>query len=312
MSPGLLVGVEIGVFAAVAAAVLLVMQVTQRRLAVRRRLGSEDVAVSTSALLRNEKVASPVLQGVASAFLTNPSDRTKLRLDLIRAGFDSPEAPVWYVIIRFSLAIGLPALALVAKAALGQTSGGLGAVVLPLALCGLGLLGPRMYINARAAARRTAIEHQFPDTLDLIMVCIEAGLGLEAAFLRVGRETAESHPAISAEFGHLADEMAAGRGRGDALRAMGERLEIESIKAFVALLVQTESLGVSIAQALRTYSAEMRESRMLKAEEKAMRIPVLMTVPLVACFMPVMVVALLLPPAIDLVRTLLPTLQGRR
>jgi len=155
------------------------------------------------------------------------------------------------------------------------------------------------------------IEHQFPDALDLIMVCVEAGLGLEAAFLRVGHETKESHPEISREFGALADELGAGRGRTDALRAMGERLDVEAIKAFVALLVQTEALGVSIAQSLRTYSAEMRETRLLRAEEKALRIPVLMTVPLVACFMPVMIVALLLPPAIDLVRTLLPTLRGQ-
>ncbi|HKP80064.1 MAG TPA: type II secretion system F family protein, partial [Phenylobacterium sp.] len=77
-----------------------------------------------------------------------------------------------------------------------------------------------------------------------------------------------------------------------------------------ALLVQTEALGVSIAQGLRTYSAEMRETRFLKAEEKAMRIPVLMTMPLVACFMPVILVALLLPPAIDMIRTLLPGLKG--
>src|SRR4029450_9617473 len=96
----------------------------------------------------------------------------------------------------------------------------------------------------------------------------------------------------------------------EALRAMSSRLNVNTVKAFVALVIQTETLGVSIAQSLRTYSSEMRETRFLKAEEKAMRIPVLMTVPLVVCFMPVIVVALLLPPLIDVARTLMPQLAG--
>ena len=106
----------------------------------------------------------------------------------------------------------------------------------------------------------------------------------------------------------MSAELTAGRGRSEALRAMAERVNVDSIKSFVALLIQTDALGVSIAQSLRTYSSEMRQSRFLKAEEKAMRIPVLLTVPLVACLMPVIIVALLLPPIIDLMRTLGPAL----
>lgn len=313
MSPNLLLALQFAVFAIVATAVLALLRLNARRLTIKRRLEGDDGEsnLPRSALLRDEEVRNPVMQVVGSTFLSDPRDRSKLRLDLRQAGFDTPSAPVAYVLIRFSLAIGLPLIFILLNAALHFTSG-LGLVMIPLILCGAALVGPRMFINRRAQVRRQSIEYQFPDALDLIMVCIEAGLGLEAAFVRVGRETVESHPQIAHEFNTLADEMTAGRSRADALRGMGERLEIESIKAFVALLVQTETLGVSIASALRTYSAEMRETRMLRAEEKAMRIPVLMTLPLVACFMPVMVVALLLPPAIDLVRTLLPTLRGGR
>jgi tight adherence protein C len=94
------------------------------------------------------------------------------------------------------------------------------------------------------------------------------------------------------------------------LRALGERTDVESVKSFAALLIQTDTLGTSIAQTLRTYANEMREHRMLTAEEKAMRIPVLMTVPLVACILPVIITALMLPVMIDVVRNLLPALHG--
>jgi len=187
----------------------------------------------------------------------------------------------------------------------------LGAVVFPLVLCGIGLIAPKAVMDNRINKRREQLEHEFPDSLDLLVVCVEAGLGLEAAFVRVADEVKESHPRISEEFGRLADELGAGRGRAEALRALADRVNADSIKSFVALLIQTDVLGVSIAQSLRTYSAEMRETRFMKAEEKAMRIPVLMTMPIVACFMPVIVVALLLPPAIDVIRTLVPAMTGR-
>jgi tight adherence protein C len=145
----------------------------------------------------------------------------------------------------------------------------------------------------------------------MMVVCVEAGLGLEAAFVRVASEVVESHPRISKEFERLADELSAGRGRADALRALATRVDVESITAFVALIIQSDALGVSIAQSLRTYSGEMREARYLKAEEKAMRIPVLMTLPIVVCFMPVVIVALLLPPMIDVVRTIKPAMTAR-
>ena len=108
----------------------------------------------------------------------------------------------------------------------------------------------------------------------------------------------------------MSADLRAGRRRADALRALSDRVHVASIKSFVALLIQSDSLGVSIAQSLRTYSAEMRETRYMKAEEKAMRIPVLLTMPIVGCFMPVIVVALLLPPIIDAIRILGPALNG--
>jgi len=147
--------------------------------------------------------------------------------------------------------------------------------------------------------------------LDLMVVCVEAGLSLDASFVRVGQEMAQSHPGISGEIERVTDQLRAGRARPDALRAMADRTGVSGIKSFVALLIQTEVLGSSIAQTLRTFSSEMRETRFIKAEEKAMRIPVLMTIPLVACILPVIITALLLPAMIDVSQTLMPALTGR-
>jgi tight adherence protein C len=300
-------------FLAVFATVSLAQRAIGAQLAVRRRLGRDEAMTPPAggALIKSGQVSNPFLLWVQSATSSGQGKETqKLRKDLSLAGFDQPSAPIWYVIARFSLAIGLPILLISGLSLAGRPLTGLSAFVFPLVVCGVGLITPKAVLDNRVNARRQQLEHEFPDSLDLMVVCVEAGLGLEAAFVRVAAEVKESHPRIAEEFGRLSDELGAGRGRAEALRALAERVSVDSIRSFVALLIQTDQLGVSIAQSLRTYSHEMRESRFMKAEEKAMRIPVLMTLPIVACFMPVIIVALLLPPAIDVIRTLIPILTG--
>jgi tight adherence protein C len=282
---------------------------------VRRRLADPAVAptLGTGSVLKGDKVRNPFLLWVqSSSSLSDTKDRAKLRRDLALAGFDNPAAPIWYVIARFTLAIGLPLLFLLSQSLFAKPLTGVGLIFGALALCGLSLIVPRAFVDNRATARKDQMEHEFPDALDLMVVCVEAGLGLEAAFVRVGHEVQESHPRIAEEFNRVSQEFRAGRGRADALRAMADRTDVDPVKSFVALLIQTDALGTSIGQTLRTYSDEMRDHRFLKAEEKAMRIPVLMTVPLVACILPVIVMALLLPPMIDVMRQLLPALSGGR
>ncbi len=227
---------------------------------------------------------------------------------MLLAGINSPNAPIWYVIGRFSLAIALPALYLLAQSLSLHPASGFAVVFWPLVLCGIGLLAPSRILANRATARQTQIEFEFPDALDLMVVCVEAGLSLDAAFIRVGQEIGESHPRIGEEFERVSEQLRAGRARPEALRAMANRTGVGALKSFVALLIQTEMLGAGIAQTLRTFSTEMRETRFMKAEEKAMRIPVIMTIPLVACILPVIVTALMLPAIIDVTRTLMPAL----
>ena len=172
----------------------------------------------------------------------------------------------------------------------------------------MGLYLPNLFISAKAARRQEAIVHGFPDALDLMLVCVEAGLGLEAAMDRVGRELAISHPLVSQTLGKVVLELRAGRSRADALRRMADDVDVDEIRSFATLLIQSDQLGSSVGQTLRVYAAEMREKRRMRAEEKAHRLPVLLSVPLVACMLPVMIGVLMLPAVVRVVRDILPVM----
>ena len=172
-------------------------------------------------------------------------------------------------------------------------------------------MGLYLPVVVRARPRRppaAEIINGFPDALDLMLVCVEAGLGLEAAFARVGMEMTESHPRLAEQFGTVVLELRAGRSHEDALRRMADRAGADEIRAFATLLIQSTKLGSSIAQTLRIYAAEMRERRRMRAEEKAHRLPVLLSIPLVACMLPVMIGVLMLPAAIRVMRAVMPAL----
>jgi tight adherence protein C len=305
--------IEAFTFGIVVAATFATMRAIEGGAIVRRRLGETAAASGgDGSVIRSQGVANPILAWVqASSSLSNEKDRNKLRRDLAMAGFDHPAAPVWYIIIRFALAIGCPLLFLfVANLSAKHIAVPL-LILVTLFILAVCLLVPRALIDNRAGARREQLQQEFPDALDLMVVCVEAGLGLEAAFVRVGLEVHRSHPMISRAFNEVSQEILAGRTRADALRGMADRYDVDSLKSFAALLIQSDQLGSSIAQTLRTFANEMREHRLLRAEEKAMRIPVLLTIPLVACILPVIVVALLLPPILDVAHTLVPALAGR-
>lgn len=309
----LYIAIQIFTFALAMLVAIALFQGTESFLKVRRRLGQQETALERAGgLMKAQDVTNPFLKWVQdSTSLKDFKDRAKIAQDLAQAGFEQTAAPALYVVARFALAIGLPVLFLMSQPLFPKPLSTTTVTAFTLLLSGFGLIAPRAFLDRRIRQRREKMEHEFPDALDLLVVCVEAGLGLEAAFVRVGQEVGESHPRTAFEFGRLAEELAAGRARADALRAMAERIGVETVKSFVALVIQTDQLGVSIGQTLRTYSIEMREHRMLKAEEKAARVPVLMTAPLVVCILPVIVAALLLPAIIDVIRTLLPALRGQ-
>jgi tight adherence protein C len=319
MTPLIEIVVELLIFSAVALMTVTVMREVERIQDQRRRLGEQNIGGqgrtgrSAAAPLMARRISDNAFSRwiLSSTSISDSQERQKLRQALVLAGFDNPNAPILYVIGRFCLAVLLPVLYIVMQFFSAKPVTGFGFVIWPLALCGIGLLAPGRILTYLAGARQAVLEGEFPDALDLMVVCVEAGLSLDSAFIRVGQEITKSHPQIASEFERVSEQLRAGRSRPDALRAMADRTGVNAIKSFVALLIQTEMLGASIAQTLRTFSSEMRETRFIKAEEKALRIPVLITIPLVVCILPVICTALLLPAAIDVVRTLMPALTGQ-
>jgi tight adherence protein C len=283
-------------------------QSVQRRLRGDAPQGAVKEKKAQTALMRPTEVKSPVLQWVQRTTLTDPEERTRMRRELALAGFDSPAAPAIYVIGRFVVAAGLPTLFVFSQTISATPIRGFLFILLAAGLAIAGLIVPRALVENRINTRKTEIENEFPDALDLMVVCVEAGLGMEGAIVRVGDETHESHPRISFEFQMVSLELRAGRTRAEALRHMADRCQVEMINSFVALMIQTDALGGSIAQTLRTYSAEMRQHRMLRAEEKAMRLPVLLTIPLVLFILPTIMGAVMLPPVISAIRNFLPAM----
>jgi tight adherence protein C len=304
-------------FAAVAITAYFIAQSMAARELARQRL-VQAVAPGAStpsfASLRKERLENSWLKLVNAIerqglSLVDTKD-VAVRQKLIAAGYPAPYAPRVYTLVRLVLVIGLPVLMLALYWFTGSSPSLLKLYFSLVIAAALGLYLPSVFIRAKADRRQRALINAFPDALDLMLVCVEAGLGLEAAFARVGMEMTSTHPLLAEQFGAVVLELRAGRSHEDALRRLADRAGADDIRAFATLLIQSTKLGSSIAQTLRTYSAEMREKRRLRAEEKAHRLPVLLSIPLVVCMLPTMIGVLMLPAAIRVVRAVLPALHG--
>jgi tight adherence protein C len=289
----------------------------ERQRSARRRLVTEVVPASGTigrgGSLRADERESVWLKLVDTieragvSLVDSKSDA--LRNRLVAAGFTAPYAPRVYTLLRLGLVIALP---LAMLAFLWLTGSRPGMFKLYVVLMGSALIGlylPALLVRVRADRRKEKIINAFPDSLDLMLICVEAGLGLEATFARVGQEMATTHPLLAEQLGSVVLELRAGRSRDDALRRMAERAGADEIRAFATLLIQSTKLGSSIAQTLRIYASEMREKRRMRAEEKAHRLPVLLSLPLVACMLPVMIGVLMMPAVIRVIRTMMPAMQ---
>ncbi|WP_120077074.1 type II secretion system F family protein [Aurantiacibacter odishensis] len=234
----------------------------------------------------------------------------KLRKQLVAAGYTASHAPRVFTLTRIFLVFLLPVLFFVVVSLTDQDMGIFQLYLLGVVFAAAGLFLPNLYVSAKAARREETIRKGFPDCLDLMLVCVEAGLGLESAMDRVGREMIGSHPLISELLSLATLEMRAGASRDDALRKMGDMSGVDEIRSFSTLLIQSDRMGTSVAETLRVYADEMREKRRLRAEEKAHRLPVLISIPLVVCMLPTMIGVLMIPGVVRAVRTLFPALSG--
>lgn len=229
-------------------------------------------------------------------------EKSALRVRFYNAGLRSAGAPLVYFGLKTVLTVVLPGIVLLGfwSVDLHMPQGNLLALLLLLATIGYYL--PNAVLAHLIAARQRDLFEAFPDALDLMRVCVEAGLGLDAAVERVGREMQLESRALSEEFHLVSLELRAGASRADALRNLALRGALEEIDALVAMLVQADRFGTSVAEALRVHSETLRTRRRLIAEEQAAKLPVKLLFPLVFCIFPALLSVLLGPAAIAIYR----------
>jgi tight adherence protein C len=233
----------------------------------------------------------------------NAGKDSSSRLLLVRAGYRSPSA----IFVIRGVQVLLPA-ALAALVFISGVYRGNPILYLLIALIA-GYILPEFWLGRRVRARQQRLRKGLPDALDLLVICVEAGLGLDQALLRVSQELHITHRELSDELQLVNLEMRVGKTRLEALRELGRRTGLDDIKALVAMLIQTERFGTSVAQSLRVHADDMRIKRRQRAEEMGAKTSVKMVPPLVFFIFPALMVVILGPAVISLVRQLLPTLK---
>ena len=207
----------------------------------------------------------------------NLEEFSKRRLNLLRAGYSSKESVRVFHFIQFALAIlGIIGGALYVMLFSDDTDMQMQALK-AAAPAGIGYYLPIFWVNKRVNERKQELENGFPDSLDLMLVCIEAGQSLDQSIARVGLELSHSYPHLSDEYVIVANEMRAGKDKPTVLKDFAERADVPDIKSFVTVLVQSATFGTSIGDSLRVYAGEMRDKRIMRVEEKANKLPTKMT-----------------------------------
>ena len=233
------------------------------------------------------------------------------RRQLVTAGYRSAKAPVFFAGAKLFLAATMTVLiALVPVKFLGFPTFSKLIFYYVLAAA-FGYYAPIIWLKRAIAERKDALQRAIPDALDLMVVCVEAGLGLDQAIARVGEEVKRTHPVLSDELNLLAMELRTGMSRQEALRNFANRTDMEEVSHLVAMLVQTDRFGTSIGQALRVHADAMRTTRRLKAEELAAKLPVKLLFPLIFFIFPSMFIVLIGPACIKIVRVLFPAMSGQ-
>jgi tight adherence protein C len=294
-------------FGAVAALVIVTGQYYIAYVQLQRRLPAPIPSASSNPFM----VAPPAgLPRFIARFIADKqiggdqANRGKLRRELLRAGYFGAEAVNIYIVARIASALLSPILAYVFIAtAAGQFSWLFkGAFVAVVAM--IGVAAPGAYISRRQRQLAQQFRLVFPDLLDLLVVCVDAGLGLDAAFDRVRPEIAKRSRELGQNLELMSAEIRAGRSMTEGLESLAERLGLEEAGSLVGMLRQSIELGSDVADALRVFSDEMREKRLLRAEEAANKLTVKMVLPLGLFIFPVVLLVVMLPVMIKLVGVL--------
>jgi tight adherence protein C len=245
-----------------------------------------------------ERIASPLHRMLPPS----AAEAKKLQKQLMQAGFRSPSAPITYRAIQLGALVAFPAIVAVVCAVMGRPLSS--AVLWILSSFVIGFALPRYALKRAILSRQQRVRWGLADALDLMVISIEAGLGLNAAMMKVASELNKVHPDISEEFELANLEIRVGRDREEALRNLADRTGVKDIRSLVAMLIQTDRFGTSIARAIRVFSDSLRTKRRQRAEQAAQKAAVKLLLPL-ACFLfPTLFIAILGPAALTLMDTL--------
>ena len=242
--------------------------------------------IKKTAIKKESSVSDSFGKKVNPVFLPkDDKEVSKIRSKLIQAGYREKNAVPNFFAIKTIAAIVLPGI-IIAIAPFIPEIALKDIIVYAMIAAGIGVFGPNIVLEKMLGNRQKKIQQGFPDTLDLLVVCVEAGLGFDVAIRRISHELRHSHPVIAEEFGIVSAEIGAGVDRIEALKHFADRTGLNDIQGFVALLSQSIRFGTSIGDTLRIYSEDFRDKRTQKAEELAAKVSTKMIFPMVLCFFP--------------------------
>jgi len=236
----------------------------------------------------------------------NEKEMDAARLRMMRAGYKGREAVRLFHFAQFALGLGFLAIGMLYALMLSkQGQVGTQALILYTIIPGgAGYFLPKYWIERRVQTRQQEIIDGFPDALDMMLVCVEAGQSLDQSIIRVGKEIRAGYPALAEEFDTVAHETKAGKDRVTVLRDMSERAGVPDVASFVTVMIQSAAFGTSIAEALRVFSAEMRDKRVMRAEEKANKLPTKLTLGTMLFTVPPLMIILIGPSVYGIAKTL--------
>jgi len=295
---------------------MLAMQMAAKQETTRDRIrrltdlpdNEKEAGIESGDPLRQELDMSPLaitLEQVLRAIgINTEAFRKNSQMRFYRAGIQSPDAPIFYLFFR---RIGFLFFLAIAFLVISKGGEGLDRVLhylVALLIAALGLIGPDMMLTNRREKREKVLQRSFPDALDLLLVCVESGLALDGALSRVCKELGRAHPEITQELNRTRLELTLLNDRSQALANLAERTDMLAFRSLVTTLLQSEKFGTSLTDTLRVLSEDFRNTRLMLAEEKAGRLPVLMTIPLITLLIPALFIIILGPAILSVIHAI--------
>lgn len=291
-------------FGTVSAVAFLVGQYVLAQSRIQRRL-SLPIRASTRTRARPRTLDAFIARHFdVKRFGLDDSLRGKLRRELVQAGYFRNDAVNYYIFARFAVVITLPLFSYIVVETFSPGFSQLLKLAVVSISALLGIAGPDAYLARRKRMLAQQYRLVFPDLLDLLVVCVDSGLSLEAALDRITREMVKQNRSLGLNLMMMGAEMRAGRSTIDALNSLADRLDLDEARSFVLVLRQSVELGSDVAESLRIFSDEMRDKRMMRAEESANKLPVKMVAPLGLFIFPVILMVVMLPLALRVMAVL--------